>query len=168
MEEVFGTFWREVLGEESDSSGDAREEDSGDSVRIVRRASEEETRVWGATSERLRGIDKRTFIGIVKVEEAEAVEAATTTLVDVLHRTGGGKTTSSRVRAEDGHRGFLGRVLEAWMRTMVEEEVEANDARAGTRTAGERARTRERRVEWSGVVSRASRRGSRGAVRADD
>lgn len=42
------------------------------------------------------------------------------------------------------------------------------DARAGTRTAGERARTRERRVEWSGVVSRASRRGSRGAVRADD
>ena len=131
MEEVFGTFWREVLGEESDSSEDARE-DSGDSVRIVRRASEEETRVWGATSERLRGIDKRTFIGIVKVEEADSAEAATTTLVDVLHRTGGGKTTSSRVRAEDGHRGFLGRVLEAWMRTMVEEEVEANDARAGT------------------------------------
>ena len=132
MEEVFGTFWREVLGEESDSSGDAREEDSGDSVRIVRRASEEETRVWGATSERLRGIDKRTFIGIVKVEEADSAEAATTTLVDVLHRTGGGKTTSSRVRAEDGHRGFLGRVLEAWMRTMVEEEVEANDERAET------------------------------------
>ena len=70
MEEVFGTFWREVLGEESDSSADARE-DSGDSVRIVRRGSEEETRVWGATSERLRGIDKRTIIGIVKDEEAD-------------------------------------------------------------------------------------------------
>ena len=131
MEEVFGTFWREVLGEESDSSEDARE-DSGDSVRIVRRASEEGTRVWGATSERLRGIDKRTFVGIVKVEEADSAEAATATLVDVLHRTGGGRTMSSRVRAEDGHRGFLGRVLEAWMRTMVEEEVEANDERAET------------------------------------
>ena len=89
MEEVFGTFWREVLGEESDSSGDAREEDSGDSVRIVRRASEEETRVWGATSERLRGIDKRTFVGIVKVEEADSAEEQQLVRDLLLSRIGG-------------------------------------------------------------------------------
>ena len=121
MEEVFGTFWREVLGEESDSSEDARE-DSGDSVRIVRRASEEGTRVWGATSERLRGIDKRTFVEIiVKVEEADSAEAAEGVAgVDVLHRTGGGRTMSSRVRARMDIVGFSGecsrRGCERWWR----------------------------------------------------
>ena len=139
MEEVFGTFWREVLGDDDDddeapTTTDVDEDDSEDSGGAVkiRRPSLEETRVWAPMSERLRAIDARTLIGIVKVDE----EASTSTLVDVLHRTKDGKSTSSRVRAEDGHGGFLGRVLEAWMRAMVEEEEagEANASRATTTT----------------------------------
>jgi hypothetical protein len=139
MEEVFGTFWREVLGDDDDDDDEAEatsttdvDEDSDDSGgRVtIRPPSLEETRVWAPMSERVRAIDARTFIGIVKVDEA----ASTSTLVDVLHRTKDGKSTSSRVRAEDGHGGFLGRVLDAWMRTMVEEEGEEGEANASRAT----------------------------------
>ena len=105
MEEVFGTVWRDVLGDDDDDDDD---DDDGNCVRIERptRAGEGDARAVLDPRVKHPEINKRSFVGVVRGEDGDGT-------VDVLYRTSAGKATSARVRADDAHEGFLGKVLES-------------------------------------------------------
>jgi len=155
MEEVFGNFWREVLGEDDDSEEEEtarrdviHHEDFSDSeadyVRISRRRSTDGRGPRVATPGKdFPKITKKTFIGIVKVDEEEDGEGkgkGDGALADVLYRTREGKSTSVRVSTSDAHGGFVGKVLDSWMKAMDLEEEAEEEAEQG-----EMSKARKRR-----------------------
>jgi len=134
MEEVFGTFWRDVLGDDDDDDDD----DDDECVRIKRPTREGDADRRAVLDPRVNHpeINKRSFVGVVRGEDGDGT-------VDVLYRTREGKATSARVRADDAHEGFLGKVLESWTATVgaeEEEEERTTGAEEGNGTARRRRR----------------------------
>ena len=86
MEEVFGTFWRDVLGDDDDDDDD---DDDGNCVRIERptRAGEGDARAVLDPRVKHPEINKRSFVGVVRGEDGDGT-------VDVLYRTSAGKAVS--------------------------------------------------------------------------
>ena len=163
MEEVFGNFWRDVLGE-SDSVSDEDEA----YVRVRRPREDADARAVPISAPggvELRQVTRRTFRGVVRAPGGRDEG----TLVDVLFADAEGRSASARVRIEDGHRGFLGKILTSWKVAMVEESdeegggggreeaVEARRRRRGASalaTSGERTiKTALRTSETSDIMS---------------
>jgi hypothetical protein len=152
MEEVFGTFWRDVLGDDDDDDDD----DDDACVRVKRPSRGAEMRPTLDPAMKHPEIHKRSFIGVVKGEDDDGT-------VDVLYRGKDGRSTSARVRADDAHAGFLGKVLESWKRTMEaaeEEETmgEGTDetARRARRGASALSTSAERTIKTAMKVSEKS------------
>ena len=125
MEEVFGNFWRDVLGE-SDSVSDEDEA----YVRVRRPREDADARAVPISAPggvELRQVTRRTFRGVVRAPGGRDEG----TLVDVLFADAEGRSASARVRIEDGHRGFLGKILTSWKVAMVEESDEEGGGGGG-------------------------------------
>jgi len=158
MEEVFGNFWRDVLGE-SDSQSDEDET----YVRVRRPEADADARevpISAPGAMELRQVTRRTFRGIVRARKGEGEG----TLADVLFADADGRSASARVRIEDGHRGFLGKILASWKVAMAEE----SDGETGEESAREEAVEARRRRRGASALASSGERTIKTALRTSE
>ncbi|OUS44057.1 TLD-domain-containing protein [Ostreococcus tauri] len=150
MEEVFGSFWRDVLGDSDD------EDDEDESYVRIRRPSRDDARavpVSAPGSDELSDITRKSFRGVVAASEAREGTTGGTE-VDVLYRRRDGTAASARVRAEDGHDGFLGKVLKSWTAAMADETPEERRGASALAATSERVTKSElKRSASSDIMS---------------
>lgn len=152
MEDVFGSFWRDVLGDSDD------EDDEDESYVRIRRPSRDDARavpVSAPGSDELSDITRKSFRGVVAASEAREGTTGGTE-VDVLYRRRDGTAASARVRAEDGHDGFLGKVLKSWTAAMADETPEEVEMKARERAKVRAEETEARRRKRRGASALAA------------
>uniref|UniRef100_A0A7S0KL95 Oxidation resistance protein 1 n=1 Tax=Ostreococcus mediterraneus TaxID=1486918 RepID=A0A7S0KL95_9CHLO len=162
MEEVLGNLWGQLVGESSsETDADGDDEALGSDSEYVRISHRRTTsgdgdgdgddgdgdgarRVMSPDDPLFPKVTKSTFIGVVRVGRGR-VGRGTATVVDVLYRGAGGKSSSVRVRASDAHRGFVGKVLESFVKSMEGEDEDEDEDEGNGEDAKERGRAATRR-----------------------